>query len=262
MKVLSAVMICCVVSATALGQQAPAPTEKPAPAPASSAAPAPTTGTTQAATPGSAPAATAPKEKPPEHPCTEAQVREYLAETGGAQAAKVIMLNMARTSRASAPPYFPPAFWSEMIDAFEKADLTKVFLPVYQEHISEEEMGAVLTFYKTPAGKHFLDSQPVMAADAQRLLAQQGRELGHDVYMKYKDQIEEAKKQYDARQGGAEGGAPGQRSSRAPGAPGPKRVVPRPATPATTPESSAPASSAPAAPATASPATDSSAAPK
>lgn len=244
MKVLSTVMICCVVSAAAFGQQAPASSEKPASAPASSTATPASPAASQATTPATAPAATAPKEKPPEHPCTEAQVREYLSETGGAQAAKVIMMNMARTSRASAPPYFPPAFWSEMIDSFEKADLIKVFLPVYQEHISEDEMGAVLTFYKTPAGKHFLDAQPVMAADAQRLLAQEGRELGHDVYLKYKDQIEEAKKQYDAQQGSSGGGAPGQKPARAPGAPGAKRVPPRAPAPTGSPATAAPAPAA------------------
>ncbi len=238
MKVLFSVVMCGVVSVTALGQQTSSP-PSPSSAPQSSAAPAQTPVHSGASTQAGSPSAVSePQEKPPEHPCTEAQVREYLEETGGAKAAHVIMMNMARTSRASAPPYFPAAFWTDMVAAFDKADMVPMFLPVYQHHISEEEMAAVLNFYKTPAGKHFLDAQPVMAGEAQQLIAQQGREIGHDVYLKYKDQIEEGKRQYDAQQGGSGGsGAPGtsQRPGRGsqsgmPGSRAPGTVAPRPAT--------------------------------
>ncbi len=234
MKLLFSVVMCGVVSATALGQQTSSP-PSPSSAPASSAAPAQTPVHPGASTQtGSRSAATEPQEKPPEHPCTEAQVREYLDETGGAKAAHVIMMNMARTSRASAPPYFPAGFWTDMVAAFDKADMVPMFLPVYQHHISEEEMAAVLNFYKTPAGKHFLDAQPVMAGEAQQLIAQQGREIGHDVYLKYKDQIEEGKRQYDAQQGGSGGPEGSPRPARGsqgmPRSQSPNTAAPRPAT--------------------------------
>ena len=122
-----------------------------------------------------------------------------------------------------------------MVAAFDKADMVPIFLPVYQHHVSEQEMAAVLSFYKTPAGKHFLDAQPMMASEAQQLIAQQGREIGHDVYLKYKDQIEEGKRQYDAQNGGSGGSDAGHKPARGPqsGMPrsqAPNTVVPQPAT--------------------------------
>jgi uncharacterized protein len=264
MKVLFTAVMCCVVSGTALGQQAPSSPTKPAASSDSATAakaPASQSTPTQAApstTTVTVPTAKPPAEKAPEHPCTEAQVREYLTETGGDQAAHIIMLNMARSSRQAAPPYFPAAFWDEMQGAFEKTDLIPVFLPAYQQHISEEEMAAVLAFYKTPAGKHFLDDQPVMASEAQRMLAQQGREIGHDIYLKYKDQIEEGKKQFEAQHGSTNGGAPApaRRPSLAPG------TAPTKVAPATSTTSPASAPSTSTAPAPSSPTPDSSAAPK
>jgi hypothetical protein len=224
MKVLCTAMMCFVVSATGWSQQAslsPAKSDTPAnKAATSTAAPASTTAQT-AATPAKSSDAVvaAPKKEPaPEHPCTEAQVREYLAESGGDKAAHVIMANMARSSRASSPPYIPEGFWNDMMDSFGKVDLVTVFLPIYQQHVSEEDMAAVLGFYKTPAGKHFLDAQPQMAGDVQQALAKTGHDLGHDVYMKYKEKIEAAKLQFDAQQQAGQSQGP---STKAPSNPAP-----------------------------------------
>jgi hypothetical protein len=253
MKVLCTALICVVASATGWSQQASLP---PAKSEASSTSTAPTKPKTTAQTKAPDVAAVSPtvkKEPPPEHPCTEAQIREYLTETGGDQAAHVIMSNMARISRASAPPYFPAAFWTDMLDVFQKTDVVSVFLPVYQQHISEEEMAAVLSFYRTPAGKHFLDAQPQMASEVQQILAKKGRDIGHDIYLKHQDEIETAKRQYDTEHGGANGSGAAPGAAMPTGGVTPRALTPSAAKPATATTTPAPAATTPAATPTAAP---------
>jgi uncharacterized protein len=152
----------------------------------------------QTGNPG-APATTASIESgaPPAHPATEDQIREYLSLLGVEKVAHEMLNSELRAMQATAAPYYPASFWTDMNDSFQKLDITAVYLSLYQKYVSREEMQASIDFYRSPAGKKMLAMQPMIIRDAQAVLRQRGGEVGAAVYARHKDEIEAAKKSYE-----------------------------------------------------------------
>jgi hypothetical protein len=135
---------------------------------------------------------------PPQHPATEAQLREYFALTNFARVSHGAMSNVIRAQRATAPPYLPSSFWDDMNDAVNKLDVVAVNTPIYQEYLSEEDLTAILAFYHSPAGKKLLEEQPVIISAAQVIMRARGEAIGKAVYLRHKEEIDAAKKAFDA----------------------------------------------------------------
>jgi len=136
----------------------------------------------------------------PAHPATVEQIHEYYRLTHAIEMAHRIMDQMVSGMQATSAPYLPKAFWDDMKTSFANLDLQAAFIPAYQKYFSEEEMGSVIAFYKSPAGKHLLESQPFIESAAGDQLREAGRTIGREVYLRHKDEIEAAKKRYDANQ--------------------------------------------------------------
>jgi uncharacterized protein len=134
----------------------------------------------------------------PAHPATEAQIREYLSLIHAETLAQTAMASEVSAMQATAAPYIPPSFWDDLRGEFRKIDVVGLYIEIYQRYLSQEEMQTVLDFYHSPAGKKFLDVQPLAVADAQDAFRQKGQEIGAAVYAKHKDEIEAAKQKYEA----------------------------------------------------------------
>lgn len=133
----------------------------------------------------------------PAHPATEAQIREYFALTHLDQSMKTLMTQMVSTYRATSAPYFPESFWEDMNRTLGSFDFLGKLVPVYQEYISEDDLGTVIAFYKTTAGRHLLEAQPLMMAETQKRFREMGQQLGLEVAMRHKDEIAAAQKKYE-----------------------------------------------------------------
>jgi hypothetical protein len=177
MKKLGLVLMCALWGASVAGAQQAAGTQNP-PAP-------------QAATE---------KAGPPAHPATEDQIREYLSLVGAEKTAHEMMDNAVQAMQATSAPYFPADFWSDMRAEFRKLDVTAANISVYQRYLSQEDMKAAIDFYRSPAGKRLLAAQPLITQDAQAAMRAKGQEIGEAVYARHKDEIEAAKKRFEAGQ--------------------------------------------------------------
>jgi hypothetical protein len=135
----------------------------------------------------------------PEHPATEDQIREYLSLVGLARVARTSMATMIRSNRLTAAPYYPNSYWDDMDAELQKIDIVSLYVPIYQEYLSTEEMQGVIDFYRSPAGKKLLNVQPLIVSSASVLMRQKGEEIGKAVYARHKDEIEAAKREYDSR---------------------------------------------------------------
>jgi hypothetical protein len=138
---------------------------------------------------------------PPLHPATEDQIREYLAVTGVSKATHELVDTIAATMQSQAPPYLPPSFWADMRAEFAKLDVVSTYVPIYQRYISQADMQAVIDFYRSPAGKNLLAVTPMLGRDAKAIMQEKGKEIGLAVYSRHKDEIDSAKKLYDAQHG-------------------------------------------------------------
>ncbi len=138
--------------------------------------------------------------KPPLHPATADQVREFLSLQGTERITQELMSSSVKAMQATAAPYYPASFFTDLADAFQKIDVTALDIPIYQKYVSQEEMASVISFYRSPAGRKLLALQPVLTSEAKVLMRAKGAEIGAAVYAKHKDEIEAAKKKYEGQQ--------------------------------------------------------------
>ncbi len=110
------------------------------------------------------------------------------------------MSSSVKAMQATAAPYYPASFFTDLADAFQKIDVTALDIPIYQKYVSQEEMTSVISFYRSPAGRKLLALQPVLTSEAKVLMRAKGAEIGAAVYAKHKDEIEAAKKKYEGQQ--------------------------------------------------------------
>ena len=136
--------------------------------------------------------------KPPEHPATPEQVREYLTVTNADALSHAIMSQLLGSMRAAANPAIPPSVWNEMDEQFKKMDLIAAVLPAYQRYLSQEDMAAILAFYRSPAGRNILESQPYIRSLTQESLQKAGREIGEKAARDHMDEIIALQKKLDA----------------------------------------------------------------
>jgi hypothetical protein len=67
-------------------------------------------------------------------------------------------------------------------------DLLRDMVPVYQNHLSEADLAAIVAFYSSPVGKKVLKEMPAMTAEAMRIS-----------YARMQPKIEEALKKMESR---------------------------------------------------------------
>jgi hypothetical protein len=134
---------------------------------------------------------------PPAHPASAEQIRAYFELVHMDKTVHGAMEQMLRTSRAAAPPYLPNSVWEDMSKTFASYDLLGEMIPIYQRHISREDMDAILAFYRTDSGRRLLEAQPAMVAEAQATFPSVGRRLGQEVAARHMEEIQAAKQKYD-----------------------------------------------------------------
>ena len=139
----------------------------------------------------------------PAHPATVEQIHEYYTLTHAIETAHTLMVQMVNGMQKTSAPYLPKAFWDDMKASMLNIDLESALISAYQRYFSQEDMAAVIDFYKSPAGQRLLQSQPFIESAAGDQLREVGRKVGQEVYLRHKDEIEAAKKKYDADQASA-----------------------------------------------------------
>ena len=134
----------------------------------------------------------------PSHPATADQIKEYWSQTHAIEAAHKLMNQMVNTAQATSAPYLTKSFWDDMRSSAQALDIEGPMILAYQKYFSEEDMHQVILFNKTPAGQHLLAAQALISSAAGDELRKAGEEMGRQVYLRHKEEIEAAKARYDA----------------------------------------------------------------
>jgi hypothetical protein len=142
------------------------------------------------------------KEDPPQaidsaHQATPEQIREYFALVHLGDNMKTLMSQMISGMKATSAPYIPDDVWQDMDKSMSSFDFLSELIPIYQKHLSRDDMEGVLTFYRTDAGKHLLANQTTMSSEAQAAFRTIGERLGEQVGERHADEIAAAKKKYE-----------------------------------------------------------------
>lgn len=136
---------------------------------------------------------------PPTHPITLDQTREVFNIAGTQTMLRSLAHQALMAQRASAPEWIPASLWKELEDGLVKIDFPTLLYPTYAKHLSEEDANKAIAFYKTPEGQHFLQSTPILMAEAAKIGQEQGTRIAQQIFASHQQELLNAKTKYDTQ---------------------------------------------------------------
>lgn len=112
-------------------------------------------------------------------PAKSESVQKLMNISGAGEMGKMMMSQMMPALK-QAIPEATEEFWQDVASEMNFDQLMTSIIPVYQQHLSEEDIQAILQFYTTPAGKKLISSQPVIMQQSMQI----GQQWGQSVFMK------------------------------------------------------------------------------
>ncbi len=81
------------------------------------------------------------------------------------------------------------SMWTELEAEFNKAamdDLIEILVPIYEKHLTIEDLQGIITFYETPVGKKYAAQTPLITSEAMQAGQEWGMKVGADFMKKMK----------------------------------------------------------------------------
>ena len=80
-------------------------------------------------------------------------------------------------------------FWEEFRSEIQPDELTTMMVPVYQKHLTAEEVDELIRFFSTPVGRSFIRKQPDIMTDSMKIGADWGERIAERVLEKLESEI-------------------------------------------------------------------------
>jgi hypothetical protein len=120
---------------------------------------------------------------------TEKSVLELMAVTGAGDLGMQMMNSMIPAFKKMLPDV-PDSFWTGFIKEVDPNEMMGLMVPIYQAHFSETEIQQAITFYKSAAGRKFIQEQPQVMRESMAA----GQEWGRRLAQRAMDKAEAARK--------------------------------------------------------------------
>ena len=114
---------------------------------------------------------------------TEEKVRELLLVTGAEALGRQVMDSMMEDF-SSIYSSVSDRFWEEFRSEIQPDELTTMMVPVYQKHLTAEEVDELIRFFSTPVGRSFIKKQPGIMTDSMKIGADWGERIAERVLEK------------------------------------------------------------------------------
>lgn len=114
----------------------------------------------------------------------EREIRKLLEITGTAMPE---MMDQMMAQLRKALPNVPAEFWDEFRKEINIDELITLMTPVYDRHMSLEDIKAANAFFATPAGKHFAEKMSVLYAEGYEVGRKWGEGKGRLVAERLKE---------------------------------------------------------------------------
>lgn len=144
---------------------------------------------------------------PVKNSATADQIREYLRLSGESEKYRTRLIGSVDKVRYIGKPYWPESFWTSIKNEMRKADLTPMFVVLFQHGVSSELMQQVLDSYHRLGADHFAGSpacfklgqtEAEMQRDTEQVMLKETQIIIERVYQVYKPQIKAARVKYMA----------------------------------------------------------------
>ena len=142
---------------------------------------------------------------PVKNPATADQIREYLHLSSETEKYRTRLINTVDKVHYIGKPYWPESFWTSIKEEMHKADLTPMYIVLFQHGVSRDLMQDVLDSYHRLGADHFAGSPAcfklgevvsAMQADTEQIMLIETMTLIHKVYQVYQPQIKAARAKY------------------------------------------------------------------
>jgi len=111
-----------------------------------------------------------------------------LMEKTGAGDMGVQAMNQMLPALKKILPDASKQFWTDFMAEVSGDDLVEMTIPIYQKHLSQEDIDAINAFYDTPAGQKLIKTQPLLVQESMAAGQVWGQKIAQDVINKYKTQ--------------------------------------------------------------------------
>ncbi len=115
-----------------------------------------------------------------------ATARELLEMSGGGTLG-LRVIEQLTSSFKQKMPNIPAEFWSDLSKELNPNELIDLALPVYTKHFTVQEMRAIMTFYKTPAGAKLVQSMPDITQEMSLVGQEWGKQVGQKVVQRLQE---------------------------------------------------------------------------
>ena len=120
------------------------------------------------------------------------KIRELINLIGTPRLAAEMMKSQAADLKKLMP--FPPAaqddFEKEFLASIKVSELVDLVVPIYDRHLSEEDVDGMLAFYRGPVGRRVIKALPQITAESQRVGQEWGQGVGLKVGRKIGEKLE------------------------------------------------------------------------
>jgi hypothetical protein len=105
------------------------------------------------------------------------KIKKYMDVMGTTKLMDATMDNMISLYKKNYPAV-DSTFWAEYKSQFMSGELINMLIPVYDKHLTEEDLDALIAFYSTPTGQKIIKSLPEIMKESMNVGAEWGREIG------------------------------------------------------------------------------------
>lgn len=116
---------------------------------------------------------------------SDQSIRE-LMQTTGAGNLGVQMMNQMLPSLKQLVPEVPDQFWQDFLNEVNADDLISMTIPIYKKYLTQEDVDALNTFYRSPTGKKMIQVQPMILQESVGVGQAWGQQLAKQVVERYK----------------------------------------------------------------------------
>ena len=114
-------------------------------------------------------------------------IRRLLDLTGAGNLGGQVMDQLLGSFKQSNPAV-PARFWDDLRGELDAGQLTELVVPIYDRHLSHDDVRQVIAFYESPAGRKLISVQPQIVAESMKAGQDWGRAAAERILRRMKEQ--------------------------------------------------------------------------
>lgn len=93
------------------------------------------------------------------------QIRELLELTGSGELGVQMMEGMIGPMREAVPDV-PAEWWDRFLEKADAESINDLVVPIYDKHLTDEELDKMLEFYRSPVGRSIVKKMPAILQES------------------------------------------------------------------------------------------------